>query len=54
MREGVAKVFFLQIPTDAPSSYEGMYSNFRWGVFVGLDIPFGFDVKALYPIEVLQ
>lgn len=54
MMEGVAKVFFLQIPNNAPSSYEGRYSNFRWGVFVGLDIPFGFDVKALYPIEVLQ
>lgn len=54
MIEGIAKVFFLQIPNNAPSSYEGMYSNFRWGVFVGLDIPFGFDVKALYAIEVLQ
>jgi hypothetical protein len=54
MMEGVAKVFFLQIPNNAPSSYEGMYSNFRWGVEVGLDIPFGFDVKAVHPIEVLQ
>jgi hypothetical protein len=52
--EGIAKVFFLQIPKNAPSNYEGLISNFSWGVEVGLDIPFGFDVKAFYPIEVLH
>ncbi len=54
MIEGVPKVCFLPIPTELPSSYEGMYSNFRWAVEVGLDIPFGFDVKALHPIEIIR
>lgn len=54
MIDGIQNRFYLPIPRDAPSSYEGMYSNFRWGVEVGLDIPFGFDVKALHPVEILR
>lgn len=54
MVEGIPKLFFLPIPRDAPTSYEGMFSNFRWAVEVGLDIPFGFDVKALHPVEILR
>ncbi|UCG70271.1 MAG: hypothetical protein JSV09_04440 [Thermoplasmata archaeon] len=54
MVEGIPKLFFLPIPRDAPTSYEGLFSNFRWAVEVGLDIPFGFDVKALHPVEILR
>lgn len=52
--EGVPIKFNLPTPRGAPSSYEGIFSNFRWAVEVGLDIPFGFDVKALYPVEILR
>lgn len=51
--ESVPKRFNLPIPRNAPSSYEGVFSNLRWAVEVGLDIPFGFDVEALHPVEIL-
>jgi hypothetical protein len=54
MSEGIPKLFYLSAPRNCPSSYEGIYSNFRWGVEVGLDIPFGFDIKALHPVEILR
>lgn len=54
MVEGVPVQFNLPIPREAPSSYEGMFSNFRWAVEVRLDIPFAFDIKALHPVEILR
>lgn len=50
----IPKVCLIPIPTEIPSSYEGRYSNFRWGLEIGLDIPFGLDVKALHPIEIIR
>jgi hypothetical protein len=54
MYEGVPIQFILPIPRNCPSSYEGRYSNFRWGVEIGLDIPLAFDVKTIHPVEILR
>lgn len=51
---GIPVQFQLPIPNNAPSSYEGIYSNYRWAVEVGLDWAFKIDVRALHPIEILQ
>ena len=53
MFEGIPKLFYISAPRNCPSSYEGILSNFRWGLEVGLDIPFAFDIKALHPVEIL-
>ena len=52
--EGMAKKFNLPLPIKAISSYEGKYSNIRWIVEVGLDLPLRFDIKAKNQVEVLQ
>jgi len=54
MYEGAPKLFNISVPRNCPPSYESRYSNFRWGLEIGLDIPLGFDVKALHPIEILH
>jgi hypothetical protein len=54
MAEGVPRMFRFPIPKNIPSSYEGRYSYFRWGLEVGLDIPIAFDVKAVHPVEILR
>jgi hypothetical protein len=52
--EGVTRIYYIQIPSDTQSSYEGRYSNFRWVLEVNLDIPLGFDVKAMHQVEIIR
>ena len=52
--EGVPKPFTLPIPADAPSSYEGTYSSYRWALEFDLDLAFAFDINALFPVEILR
>ena len=46
--------FNLKIPKNVSSSYEGAISNLRWAVEIKLDIPFGFDVRAQQPVEIVN
>jgi sporulation-control protein spo0M len=51
---GIPVQFRMPIPNNAPSSYEGIYSNYRWAVEVGLDWAYKIDVRALHPIEIIH
>lgn len=52
--QGIPIQFRMPVPNNAPSSFEGIYSNYRWAVEVGLDWAFKIDVRALHPIEIIH
>jgi hypothetical protein len=51
--KGIPIQFKFPIPENIPSSYEGLYSNFRWLMEVDLDWEFEYDIKASHPIEII-
>jgi len=44
--EGTPIPFTIEIPSDAPTQFEGMYSKLFWRIVANIDIALAFDVQA--------